>query len=82
MSNDIKRWKKKTWLNVDVLYEDEFYARTPDLEKTFMTPVKQYEKCELCNSEITTDFGIMKCLECNVYIDSNGIIRSLGKDSQ
>ncbi len=40
MSNDIKRWKKKTWLNVDVLYEDEFYARTPDLEKTFPATVK------------------------------------------
>ena len=40
MSNDIKRWKKKTWLNVDVLDEDEFYARTPDLEKTFPATVK------------------------------------------
>ena len=28
MSNaHVKRWKKRTWLNVDILYEDEFYAR-------------------------------------------------------
>jgi len=39
-SNEVKRWKKKTWLNVDVLYEDEFYARTPDLEQNFPATVK------------------------------------------
>ena len=33
--NAVKKWKKKTWLNVDILYEDVFYARTPDTEKTF-----------------------------------------------
>jgi len=41
MSNgEVKRWKKKTWLNIDVLFEDEFYARTPDLIKTFPPTVK------------------------------------------
>ena len=41
MSNgEVKRWKKKTWLNVDVLYEDEFYARTPDLDKVFPATIK------------------------------------------
>lgn len=41
MSNaHVKRWKKKTWLNVDILYEDEFYARTPDTDKTFPPTIK------------------------------------------
>ena len=40
MSSEVKRWKKKTWLNVDILYEDEFYARTPDLDKTYPPTVK------------------------------------------
>jgi hypothetical protein len=30
--NIVKRWKKKTWINADILFEDEFYARTPDLQ--------------------------------------------------
>tara|TARA_Y100000114_G_C11487734_1_gene198377 strand:+ start:122 stop:451 length:330 start_codon:yes stop_codon:yes gene_type:complete len=41
MSNaHVKRWKKRTWLNVDILYEDEFYARTPDTDKTFPPTIK------------------------------------------
>ena len=41
MSNtQVKRWKKRTWLNVDILYEDEFYARTPDTDKTFPPTIK------------------------------------------
>ena len=40
MSSEVKRWKKKTWLNVDILYEDEFYARTPDTDKVFPPTVK------------------------------------------
>ena len=34
-NNEVKRWKKKTWKNVDVLLEDVFYARTPDLGQDF-----------------------------------------------
>lgn len=34
-SNIVKKWKKKTWINADILFEDEFYARTPDLDKSF-----------------------------------------------
>jgi hypothetical protein len=34
-SNIVKRWKKKTWINADILFEDEFYARTPDTDKSF-----------------------------------------------
>lgn len=33
--NIVKKWKKKTWINADILFEDEFYARTPDLNKSF-----------------------------------------------
>lgn len=33
--SSVKRWKKKTYMTVDVLLEDEFYAKTPDLDKTF-----------------------------------------------
>tara|TARA_R100001443_G_scaffold82281_2_gene89239 strand:- start:1714 stop:1962 length:249 start_codon:yes stop_codon:yes gene_type:complete len=33
--SSVKRWKKKTYMSVDVLLEDEFYAKTPDLDKTF-----------------------------------------------
>jgi hypothetical protein len=33
--NEVKRWKKKTWKNIDVLMEDTFYARTPDLIRSF-----------------------------------------------
>tara|TARA_X000001382_G_scaffold10860_2_gene7441 strand:- start:1854 stop:2117 length:264 start_codon:yes stop_codon:yes gene_type:complete len=40
MSSEVKRWKKKTWLNVDILYEDEFYARTPDTDNIFPPTVK------------------------------------------
>jgi len=43
-NNEVKRWKKKTWKNVDVLLEDTFYARTPDLGKDFApTPNAKYE---------------------------------------
>lgn len=35
MDNGVKRWKKKTWKNVDILMEDVFYARSPDLGKYF-----------------------------------------------
>ena len=31
----VKRWKKKTYMSVDVLLEDEFYAKTPDLDRSF-----------------------------------------------
>lgn len=31
----VKKWKKKTWINADILYEDVFYARTPDTENKF-----------------------------------------------
>jgi hypothetical protein len=31
----VKKWKKKTWINADILYEDVFYARTPDTENQF-----------------------------------------------
>ena len=31
----VKRWKKKTYMTVDVLLEDEFYAKTPDLDRSF-----------------------------------------------
>ena len=31
----VKKWRKKTWINADILYEDVFYARTPDTEKKF-----------------------------------------------
>ena len=35
-NHDIKHWKKKIWKNIDILIEDEFYARAPDLsDKTF-----------------------------------------------
>jgi len=34
-SNIVKRWRKKTWINADILFEDEFYARTPDTDKSF-----------------------------------------------
>ena len=40
MSNAQKKMEKRTWLNVDILYEDEFYARTPDTDKTFPPTVK------------------------------------------
>ena len=33
--NVVKKWKKKTYINADILYEDVFYARTPDLERSF-----------------------------------------------
>lgn len=35
MSNSVKKWKKKTYMNVDVLLEDTFYAKTPDLDRDF-----------------------------------------------
>ena len=35
MSNEVKRWKKKTYMNVDILMEDTFYAKTPDVNKEF-----------------------------------------------
>lgn len=35
MSSVVKKWKKKTWINADILYEDVFYARTPDTENKF-----------------------------------------------
>tara|TARA_R100001198_G_C5022935_1_gene92563 strand:+ start:150 stop:431 length:282 start_codon:yes stop_codon:yes gene_type:complete len=35
MSGVVKKWKKKTWINADILYEDVFYARTPDTENKF-----------------------------------------------
>lgn len=35
MSSVVKKWKKKTWINADILYEDVFYARTPDTENQF-----------------------------------------------
>lgn len=43
-NNEVKRWKKKTWKNIDVLLEDVFYARTPDLGQSFPpTPNAKYE---------------------------------------
>lgn len=33
--NIVRKWKKKTYMTIDVLLEDEFYARTPDLNKTY-----------------------------------------------
>ena len=36
----VKKWKKKTWINADILFEDEFYAKTPDLNKTFPPSIK------------------------------------------
>jgi hypothetical protein len=33
--NEVKRWKVKTYKNVDVLFEDTFYARTPAMNRTF-----------------------------------------------
>lgn len=38
--NIVKKWKKKTWINADILFEDEFYAKTPDLNKTFPPSIK------------------------------------------
>ena len=38
--NIVKKWKKKTWINADILFEDEFYAKTPDLNKTFPQSIK------------------------------------------
>ena len=37
MANDteIKRWKKRIYLNVDILIEDEFYAKTPQMNKDY-----------------------------------------------
>lgn len=35
MTGVVKKWKKKTWINADILYEDVFYARTPDTENQF-----------------------------------------------
>ena len=32
---EIKRWKKRTYLNVDILIEDEFYAKTPQMNKDY-----------------------------------------------
>ena len=44
-NQDIKHWKKKTWQNVDVLIEDEFYAKTPDLsDKKFPVTDKAKHK--------------------------------------
>ena len=44
-NQDIKHWKKKTWQNVDVLIEDEFYAKTPDLsDKNFPVTDKAKHK--------------------------------------
>ena len=31
----VRRWKKKTYMTVEVLLEDEFYAKTPDLDTYF-----------------------------------------------
>ncbi len=33
--NVVKKWLKKTWINADILYEDVFYAKTPDTERSF-----------------------------------------------
>jgi len=42
-NNEVKRWKIKTYKNVDVLFEDVFYARTPDMNKTYPpTPKATY----------------------------------------
>ena len=42
-NNEVKRWKIKTYKNVDVLFEDIFYARTPDMNKTYPpTPKATY----------------------------------------
>jgi len=40
MSNEVKKWKKKTYMNVDILMEDIFYARTPDVSKEYPPSTK------------------------------------------
>ncbi len=40
MSNEVKKWKKKTYMNVDILMEDTFYARTPDVSKEYPPSTK------------------------------------------
>ena len=43
--HDIKHWKKKIWKNIDILIEDEFYAKTPDLsDKVFPITAKATHK--------------------------------------
>lgn len=41
MSNaEVKKWKKKTYMNVDILMEDIFYARTPDINNEYPPSTK------------------------------------------
>lgn len=34
-NTEVKKWKKKTYINADILMEDTFYAKTPDLNANF-----------------------------------------------
>ena len=52
--NIVKKWKKKTWINADILFEDEFYAKTPDLNKTFPPSIKATYTVIGQNSTIST----------------------------
>lgn len=37
---EVKKWKKKTYMNVDILMEDTFYARTPDINNEYPPSTK------------------------------------------
>ncbi len=34
-NTEVKKWKKKTYISADILMEDVFYAKTPNLNLNF-----------------------------------------------
>jgi hypothetical protein len=45
MTNDVKKWKKKTYIEAEILITDWFYAKTPDLSDNEVWPfTKNAEK--------------------------------------
>jgi|TARA_R100000750_G_C2341429_1_gene94361 hypothetical protein len=55
INRDIKHWKKKIWKNIDILIEDEFYAKTPDLsDKVFPITAKAKHEIIEVNSVRST----------------------------
>ena len=45
-NNEVVKWKKKTYIDAEIIVEDWFYAKTPDMSDNKVFPFLQMQSLE------------------------------------
>lgn len=52
MTNAVKKWKKKTYIEAEILITDWFYAKTPDLSDNEVWPFTKNAEKKVLNQKV------------------------------